>query len=156
MAHRVAALSTALVTLATPKLEKLARDRNNLLKAIEYWDANQTARKSRSKKKKKEKFDSATEVWANTEITTETFIMAKVEGYPWWPARVCEIRDPFVAESLERLDKKLISFIGEEHLHVVDAHDEIKPFSGEIEVEDDLSCYSADVVGKLKKVSEVV
>ena len=98
-------------------------------------------------------FHSASEVWAPTEITTNDFIMAKVEGYPWWPARVCDIKDSNVADSLKRLDKEMISFIGEEDLHVVDAHDDIKCFSSEsVEAEDELSVYSVDIVKKLKKV----
>jgi hypothetical protein len=149
---RIAALSTALKTIAMPKLQKVAKDKKNLSKAIEYWEASFKTRKSRSNKKKKESFDSASEVWAPTEITTQTLIMAKVEGYPWWPARVCDIKDSDVADSLKRLDKEMISFIGEEHLHVVDSHGEIRSFSGEIEAEDDLSVYSTDVVKKLKKV----
>lgn len=134
-----------------PNLQKLQNDRNTLMKALKYWETGAKTRKGKGQKKKWEKYNSSTEIWTNTNQTDE-FIMGKVEGYPWWPARVCVAKDPSVTVTLHSLGRVLISFIGEQHLHIVKRDEEIRPIA-EIENEqEDIEGYPTDVVKKLREV----
>lgn len=142
--YRFSALVAALVSQAMPKLQKLLDDRYTFNKAIKYWEAGTKTRKSRSQKKSKEKYNSATEIWTNTTQTDE-FVLGKVEGYPWWPARICVAKNNGVMASLESLDRVLISFIGEPHLHVVRREGELKPFIGNEQEDMNLGDFPADI-----------
>lgn len=152
---RFAALTEALTHRARPFLLKMAEDKERLTKAIEHWKGGSKTRnrKSKTSKKKKDKYNSSTEIWADI-TPTEHFIMAKVEGYPWWPARICTAKDSHIAVSLKELDRVLISFVGEHHLHVVREEDDMNPFTAEV-IEDDLSKYSTDTMKKLKESIEM-
>jgi len=125
---RFAALFAALKCRATTTLEKLVKDKKTLSKAIFHWEASsKTRKKSKKSKPAPKKFSSGTEIWANVSLTDQ-FVMCKVEGFPWWPARVCVAKDSDIAKSLESVERVLVSFIGEQHLYVVEK-DEVKPFS---------------------------
>jgi hypothetical protein len=151
MSNRFSALLTALLSKASPKLQKLSDDRHTLSKAIKYWEAGSKTRKSRFQKKAaKDKYHSGTEIWTNTRQTDE-FVYGKVEGYPWWPARICVAKDPDVRTSLESLDKVLISFVGEPHLHVVKHSEEIKQFSGKGKENDDIVNYPKEVIANFQE-----
>jgi len=143
---RFSALAQALDHQANPILLKIIEDQERLMKAIQYWEGGKTRN---HKAKRRGKYNSSTEIWTYT-TTTERFVMAKVRGYPWWPARVCNAKDLYTASSLKALGRVLVSFVGEHHLHVVTDPDEMQEFSGEI-VEEDLSKYAANTVKMLKE-----
>jgi len=149
---RFAALVTALKTRASPTLEKMAKDKKALSKAIAHWE---TSGKTRKKAKKNtapsKKFGSATEIWENV-APTDQFVMCKVEGFPWWPARVCVSKGDETAKALDSLDRVLVSFVGEQHLYVVQKDGEMKPFEQKVE-EGDVSTFSAEVIKNVKNVS---
>jgi len=144
-------LVAALAYQATPKLQKLKDDRHTLNKAIKYWDTGSKTRKGRTQKQTtSERYNSATEIWTNI-TTTDEFVQGKVEGYPWWPARICVAKDDDVKLSLKSLNRVLISFIGEPHLHVVNNDSEIRPFTGKEMVDNDIEEYPTDVVKNLEQ-----
>lgn len=125
---RFAALFAALKYRATPILEKLVKDKKTLSKAISHWEASsKTRKKSKKSKPAPKKYGSGTEIWADV-LLTDQFVVCKVEGFPWWPARVCAAKDSDIATSLETVERVIVSFIGEQHLYVVE-NDEVKPFS---------------------------
>ena len=144
---RFSALLEGLKQRAAPRLAKLKRDRDTLLKGIDHWEAKEKVRGGKAKKSPVNKFNSATELWADA-IVSDEFVMSKVEGYPWWPARICVAKDSSIAESLKALNRVLISFVGEQHLHVVEKLQEIRPFTGEM-IDDDFKEYPSDVSTKL-------
>ncbi len=147
---RFAALVAALSSQATPKLQKLADDRNTLTKAIKYWESGSKTRKGKTQRKSTDRYNSATEIWTSTLVTDE-FVQGKVEGYPWWPARICIAKDSETKEALESLGRVLISFVGEPYLHVVKHKDETKPLTGiEKEIKEDNE-YPADVMKNLQQ-----
>jgi len=148
---RFAALAEALIHRARPYLLKMADDKERLMKAIKYWEGSSKTRnrKSRTFHLKKEKYNSSTEIWADI-TTTERFVMAKVEGYPWWPASVCIASDSYIASSLNDLNRVLISFVGEQHLHVIREADDMRNFTGEV-TEDDLSNFPANTMQNLNE-----
>jgi len=147
---RFAALTEALIHRSRPFLLKMADDKETLMKAIKYWEGNNKTRKrkSRTSHLKKEKYNSTTEIWADI-TTTERFVMAKVEGYPWWPASVCVARDSCIASPLKELNRVLVSFVGEQYLHVI-REDDMRSFTGEV-TKNDLSKFSADTMRSLNE-----
>jgi len=149
---RFAALVSGLVSRAMPNLQKLSNDRNTLTKALKYWEAGTKTRKSRSQKNKKEKYNSTTEIWTSTNQTDE-FVLGKVEGYPWWPARVCVAKDPKTVAILHSVGRVLISFIGEQHLHVVKRDEEIRPFAEMEDKQENIEDYPTDVIKKLRETT---
>ena len=145
---RFAALLTTLKHRATPSLDKLAKDKKTLSKAIAHWEASARTRKKSKKSKGSNKFGSGSEIWANV-APTDQFVFCRVDTFPWWPARVCIAKDDEVRESLKSLDRVLVSFIGEQHLYVVE-NDEVKPFSEDF-VKQDLSSYSPEVAKSVEQ-----
>lgn len=133
-----------------PKLRKLSDDRANLKRAIKYWETGNKTRKGKSQKR--EKYNSATEIWTNITQTDE-FVLGKVEGFPWWPARTCIAKDPAIRTSLEDLDRVLISFIGEHHLHIVKRKGEIQAFIPSKKDDVDNDDYSNEILKNLREVS---
>lgn len=148
---RFAALAEALINRARPYLLKMADDKETLKKAIQYWQGGKKTRnrKARISQPKREKYNSSTEIWADV-TTTERFVMAKVEGYPWWPASLCIARDLYIATPLKELNRVLVSFVGEQYLHVIGEADDMRSFTGEV-TEDDLSKYSTDTIKSLNE-----
>lgn len=151
--YRFAALAEALIHRSEPLLLKMADDKETLMKAIKYWEGNSKTRKrkSRTSHLKKEKYNSTTEIWADI-TTTERFVMAKVEGYPWWPASVCVARDSCIASPLKELNRVLVSFVGEQYLHVIREEEDMRSFTGEV-TENDLSKFSVDNMRNLNEVN---
>lgn len=147
---RFAALTAALNSRAAPRLDKLAKDNKTLRKAIQFWETNGKTRKGKSKKTF-QKFSSATEIWADVKATDQ-FVTSKVEGFPWWPARICVPKDGDISKPLENIGRVLVSFVGEQHLYTVDKRTELKPLALDVD-ENDLSQYETEVVKNLKNVS---
>lgn len=149
---RFAALVTSLKSRAVPLLEKLSKDKKTLLKAISHWE---TSGNSKTKKKTKKgnkftgkKYDHVSEIWMDTSATDD-FVLCKVEGYPWWPARICMAKDVEVEKSLKAVSRTLVSFIGEQHLYVVH-EDDVKPFRPTLS-EEDIAGFSPEVEKKAKQ-----
>ena len=134
-------------------LLEMQNDRANLDAAIKYWDS-AAGKKSRGSTKKL-KYDSSSPVWTDYELTQE-FVWAKVEGYPWWPSRVCVAKDKDVAQQLETVQRKLISFVGMEDISCVDAEDEIRPYGGETSPMEDATVYPEKTMEELKRSVTIV
>jgi hypothetical protein len=148
---RFAALVAALKFRAAPSLEKLVKDKKTLSKAILHWEASSKTRKKLKKTKNAPKrFGSGTEIWANISLTDQ-FVLCKVEGFPWWPARVCDAKDSDVSQSLESVEKVLVSFVGEQHLYVV-GKNEVKPFNDD-SLNNENTDFSAEVMKNVFTVS---
>jgi hypothetical protein len=135
-------------------------DRETLSNALKFWEeqeSNPKAKTRGSKQKgkgvirKKGTYDSASEIWAHTKLT-DKFVLGKVEGAPWWPARVCEAKDPTVVASLAATNRIIISFVGDQYLHVVSEDDEIRPFYEQKLSDEDMSEYTADMIKNLEEV----
>lgn len=149
---RFAALVTVLKSRAMPVLEKLSKDKKTLLKAIPHWEASGKSKKKTKKGAKPvgKKYDHVTEVWADVSVTDQ-FVMCKVDGFPWWPARICVAKDTEISQSLKAVSRELVSFIGEQHLYVVH-EDDIKPFDDKLS-DEDVEGFSPEVVKNVKQVS---
>ena len=133
-------------------LKTLQQEKQNLLDALEYWDRGTSLkRKGKGQSKKKERFNSATKVWASTSAT-DRFVLGKVPGYPWWPARICSAKKSSISSALTSVNRVLISFVGEQHIYVVKDPEEVKPYRGEMVTDEDLSKYDSNLVKKLKEV----
>jgi len=152
---RFAALVANLKSRALPRMDKLVKDKKALSKAITYWETNGKTRKGKTKKgaSHSRKFHSATEIWADVEAT-DKFVTSKVKGFPWWPARVCVPLDTEIAESLESINRTLVSFLGEQHLYTVDSKTEIKPLDFSPE-NDDEEEYGPEVTKNLKNSKDI-
>lgn len=142
-----AALAEAFVYKASGLLVGMDDAQKNLADAIKYWDG--PGGKKRGSGKKSAKYSSSTDIWTEYELT-ENFVWAKVEGYPWWPSRVCKAKDKSIAKSLTAVGRELISFVGMEDIVCVNAEDEMKPYCGETEDMEDISSYPEDMVKQLK------
>lgn len=81
------------------------------------------------------------------------FILHQVEGFPWWPARICIAKDPDIRATLHALDRVLISFIGEHHLHIVKRKEETKTFKPSKKDEGVEGDYPDEILKKLREVS---
>jgi hypothetical protein len=103
---KFASLAAAFVRKATEKLEKLETENDKLSDILEVWE------RAVAGKRKKTDIKEPSEVWANVQFTDD-FCLAKVEEYPWWPAKKCVAKDENLAASLESLDRALVSFVGE-------------------------------------------
>lgn len=142
-----AALTEAFVFKASEMLVEMEHAEKNLAEAIKYWDG--PGSNKRGSSKKSAKFNSSSEVWTEYELT-QKFVWAKVEGYPWWPARVCKAKDKAIAKSLTAIGRELISFVGMEDISCVSTEDEMKPYCGETEDMEDLSQYPEGMTTQLK------
>jgi len=129
-------------------LLEMQNDRANLNAALKYWDS-AAGKKSRGSTKKL-KYDSNSPVWTNYELTEE-FVWAKVEGYPWWPSRVCVAKDKDIAQQLKIVQRKLISFVGMEDISCVSAEDEIRPYCGETSPMEDSYVYPEKTMEELNR-----
>ena len=127
----------------------MENERTHLNDALKYWDS-AAGKKSRGSTKKL-KYDSSSPVWTDYEPTQE-FVWAKVEGYPWWPSRICNAKDKEIDQQLRVVQRKLISFVGMEDISCVDAEDDIKPYCGETSpVEEDTTAYPEKTMEELKR-----
>jgi len=117
---RLAALVQVLIKKSISMLTKMDKDRKTLLDAIKSWDNKRSLRKEQ----KREKYGSSTEIWADT-VVTDRFVLAKVEGYPWWPSRICSAKDNSITSALSTRNRVLISFVGDHNIRVVKSPSEI-------------------------------
>jgi hypothetical protein len=76
--------------------------------------------------------------------------MGKVEGFPWWAARVCLPKDKEILESLKSLNKTVISFVGEQDLYVVNTEKDLKPFNPELD-KDDAKMFPPEIMKNVEK-----
>lgn len=103
---------------------------------VKVWEKEEERRararngKTKAPSKIKDEVSAPTEVWADVRYTNE-FCMAKLEGYPYWPAKKCEARDEELKSSLLKSGRTLVALVGEGGgLRVVRLED-IRPFTGE-------------------------
>jgi len=137
---RWAALSSSFLTNAEKLLAKTVAESDSLWDSLKMWEKEEDrkAKGRAGKAKKKNESGEATEVWANVRYTNE-FCMAKVDELtPYWPAKKCEAKDEELAKSLHKVGRTLVSLTGENGgLRAVRLED-IRPFDGELIVEEDL------------------
>lgn len=131
---RLAALAAAFTRNGTERLTKLEIERDALDSAISLWEKEEERNQKKIQAGKKPTASNTqdvgtSEVWANVIITNE-FCMAKVEKYPWWPAKLCEAKDSSVAQSLEKLNRCIVALIGEMGSLRVVKKDDVVPFTG--------------------------
>jgi PWWP domain len=154
---RLASLTTAFIRDAMEKIEKLEVERDELVNALNAWskvEDRQSKQRDAAASKRKANGSAPkdivlpSEVWANVRYSDE-ICMAKTEEYPWWPAKMCEAKDPYIAKSLSQLKRSLVAFIGEMgSLRVVKTSD-LQPFSGQPIEEDDTTEYTKDMRNQL-------
>jgi len=150
---RLAAIAESFMKRANDELAKIEANRDTLSDAIAYWESNsrKSGKTKKRKRQKKEEYTSGSEIWADVEVTAE-LVMGKVEGYPWWPSRICKPKDKETADSLELLNKVLISYVGQGNLRAVDSDEEIGPFAVEECAElDNLEDYSKTIRDNLQE-----
>jgi hypothetical protein len=124
---KFASLAAAFVRKATEKLEKLETENAKLSDILQVWEKAAAGKKKNTDIIKEQ----PSEVWANVRFTDE-FCLAKVEEYPWWPAKKCVAKNEKLAASLESLDRALVSFVGESGgIRVVKKKEGLRPFSEE-------------------------
>lgn len=143
---RLASLTAAFSRDATEKLEKIQIERDALTSAMGAWkkaEERQQIRREVGAAKKSSATASAantkrmddlhsdlSEVWANVRYTDE-ICMAKANSYPWWPAKLCEAKDPTISRTLSELNRSLVAFMGEMGgLRVVHTLHQVRPFTG--------------------------
>ena len=85
---------------------------------------------------------------------SNNFWTSKVFGSPCWPARECIPKDNSVRESLEALNRTMVSFVGEQHLYVVDKTNEIRLFTSKVD-EEDAKNLSPEILKNVKNVSHI-
>jgi hypothetical protein len=120
---KMASLVTAFCSKASEKLEKIEYETSSLNKALRAWQ-----KASQRKKPSNEDIKEPSEVWANVNFTND-FCLAKVQDYPWWPAKICVAKDKELAESLSTLGRTLVSLVGESGGLRVVKTEELAPFS---------------------------
>lgn len=157
---RLASFATAFIRDAMEKIEKLESERDELNSALQAWSK---AEERQSKQRdaaaaSKVKSNGATlkevtrpsEVWANVRYTDQ-ICMAKTDEYPWWPAKVCEAKDPEIAKLLKQLKRSLVAFVGEMGSLRVVKTSHLQPFTGQsVEEGDEMSEYTKDIRNQLE------
>lgn len=121
---KLGALVAAFCTKSGEKLSKLETEQNRLHDAIASWEKSSSLRKKSNSQNPAE----PSEVWTNVTYTDE-FCLAKVEEYPWWPAKRCVIKDEGIRVSLERAGHVIVSLVGESGGLRVVGNDCLLPFS---------------------------
>ena len=143
---KFASLAAAFVRKATEKLEKLETENDKLSDILEVWE-----KAASGKKKKTDDIQEPSEVWANVHFTDD-FCLAKVEEYPWWPAKKCVAKDSKLAASLDSLDRALVSFVGESGGIRVVKKEGLRLFSETLPSDEDTSSTSVSVVARPKEI----
>ena len=144
---RLAALCNTFCRNAKEKLEKISLERKALESALVVWEKEDDRRSRKGGKPRSSEYEGPSEVWANVDFTDE-IIMARVEEYPWWPAKKCIPKDPATAESLSKLNRSLVSLIGEKGGLRVGKDNEIRPFAGK-QIEEPAENISRDIRSQL-------
>lgn len=143
---KLAALVAAFCCKASDKLQKLDAEKHALTDAIESWVKASSLRTKSNKSGDLE----PSEVWTHVTFTDD-FCLAKVEAYPWWPAKKCIVKDQNVAKSLEDLGRTVVSLVGESGGLRVVTKDRILPYSESPPDEEDLSLHSKEVRTQLQE-----
>lgn len=139
---RWSALTFAFLRSATQKLQKIEEESESLWELIKIWEKEEQRQarlrtgKTKVSRKKEEEGFAPTEIWANVCYTDE-FCMAKVDSFPFWPAKRCEAKDKDLKSSLHTMGRTLVSLIGEDGGLRAARLEDIRPFNGEM-IEEDL------------------
>lgn len=141
---RLGALVAALCSKASIKLEKMESENDALREAMESWEKASALRKKDSKADVLE----PSEVWTNVSFTNE-FCLAKVEDYPWWPAKRCIVKDIELAKSLDQVDRAMVSLVGESGGLRVVTKDKMQPFSEDLPEDEDGATLSKELRAQL-------
>jgi len=141
---KLGALAAAFCSKASGKLGKIESERLALSEALESWEKSSSLRKKPNKPEKE-----PTEVWTNVTFTDD-FCLAKVEDFPWWPAKRCVAKDEKVAKSLASLGRSVVSLVGESGGLRVVVDDKIVPYSETPPEEEDLNVHPKDVRSQLE------
>ncbi|KAL3927716.1 MAG: hypothetical protein SGBAC_012968 [Bacillariaceae sp.] len=140
---KIAALAAGFHTKASKLLDKMEEEHDALKKAIKTWE-----KASASKRSSNKGVAESSEVWADVQHTDD-FCLAKIEPYPWWPARKVTAKDEQLSCALGNIDRCLVSLIGElGGLRVVKTGN-LLPFSKELPQDEDLTSYSKDIQDQL-------
>lgn len=151
--HRFSAFVDAFNVKAKAILKDIESSRAALNGAIKYWKDQNGPKRGKKKKPKSSKYTSETNFWVHS-VPTERYVLTKLGNrYPWWPARICQVKDESLEKELEKLDRVVISFVGGEQLFVVVKGTQIKPYSREV-MKGDTSKFDEDLVSSWKEVSE--
>ena len=142
---KIASLTSAFVRKATEKLEKMEVESERLSEVMESWEKAAGRKKNATGANVRE----TSEVWANVHFTDE-FCLAKVENYPWWPAKKCIPKEERVSSMLESSDRTLVSLVGESGGLRVVKKDDLLPFS-ETLPEEDFSNHSKEIRTQLEE-----
>ena len=140
---RLAVMIQSFLAKADDALTQIKGERDNLDKVLGL-NAKRTGRTKTTINKKR---DSSTAIWCNAKLTTK-LINARVQGFPWWPARVCEPIDPVVADALEGSGYSLVSSVGNPGMFLI-AEEDMVDFSEEIE--EDESQYDKSTLEELQE-----
>ena len=150
---RLASLTTAFIHDAMEKIVKVEAERDELVSALQIWSRaeerqlkQRDAVSSKAKSSAPREITRPSEVWANVRYTDE-ICMAKTDEYPWWPAKICDAKDPDVATSLKQVKRSLVAFVGEMGSLRVVKTSCIKPFTGK--VFENMDDYSKDIRAQL-------
>jgi hypothetical protein len=145
---KMAAMAAAFCAKASGRLDKLELEQEALTEVMQAWE--KTASMRGKKKAQNQEIQEASEVWANV-IFTDDFCLAKVENYPWWPAKKCIPKDKKLIDSLNSLERTLVSLVGERGgLRVVQTKD-LVPFSETPPEDEDLSSHPKDTRTQLEE-----
>lgn len=142
---KMAALVAAFCNKVSEKLEKMEAERDALNDVLEAWGKASSLRK----KKNTEDIPGPSEVWTNVNFSDE-FCLAKVEKYPWWPAKKCTPKDEKLAESLELLERSVVSLVGESGGLRVVKNENLLPFSESLPDDEELGSHPKDVRNQLE------
>jgi len=137
---KLGALAAGFCSKASAKLMKLETEQEAFMEAIESWEKASSLRKKSNKPSNME----ASEVWTHVTFTND-FCLAKVEDYPWWPAKKCIVKDENVARSLEKLERTVVSLVGESGGLRVVTKEGILPYSETSPEDEDLSTQRKEV-----------
>jgi hypothetical protein len=143
---KLSALAAAFCFKASEKLEKLENEQEALRDAVDAWEKASSLRKKQSKNGNLE----PSEVWTHVTFTDD-FCLAKVEAYPWWPAKKCIVKDEDLAKSLERLERTVVSLVGESGGLRVVTKEGLLPYSEAPPEDEDLSSHPKEIRTQLEE-----
>lgn len=139
---KLAALVAGFCSKASANLEKLEAEQEALMEAMEAWE------KSSSSRKKPSQLEPS-EVWTHVAFT-DNFCLAKVEQYPWWPAKKCIVKDEKVAQSLDKLGRNVVALIGESGGLRVVTNEGLLPYSEKPPEDEDLCSHPKEIRTQLE------
>ena len=141
---KLGALAAAFCSKASEKLDKIESEQVALSDALESWEKSSSLRKKSSKPEKE-----PAEVWTNVTFTDD-FCLAKVEDFPWWPAKKCIVKDQKVAKSLASLGRSVVSLVGESGGLRVVVKEKVIPYSETLPEQEDLNSHPKEIRSQLE------